>query len=93
MVQLTRAHNELFRRRPDEIFSSMEELHKHCCEERETSKDCWQLPQDLWPHADGDTVSLTLDGEGGVGLNDWSTRPAARQFRQCSAKRDDDSTG
>ena len=72
MVQLTRAHNELFRRGPDETFSSMDELYRHCCEERETSKDCWQLPQELWPHADGGSVCLTLDGEGGVGLNDWS---------------------
>ena len=72
MVELTRAHKELFRRNVDEIFSSMDELHRHCCLERETSKDCWQLPQDLRPHADGERLSLTLDGEGGVGLNDWS---------------------
>ena len=64
MVELTRAHKELFRRNVDEIFSSMDELHRHCCLERETSKDCWQLPQDLRPHADGERLSLTLDGEG-----------------------------
>ena len=72
MVELKRAHDELFRRTADEIFSSVEELHQHCCKERDTSKDCWQLPQDLSPHFAHNAMCLSIDGESDVGLNDWS---------------------
>jgi hypothetical protein len=72
MVELKRAHDELFRRTADETFSSVEELHEHCCQERDASKDCWQLPQDLNPHFEQDAMCVSIEGEGDVGLNDWS---------------------
>ena len=37
MVNLTRANRELFRRSPDETFSSLKELHDHCRQERHYS--------------------------------------------------------
>ncbi len=49
MVNLTRANRELFRRTPDETFSSLKELHDHCRQERHYSSDHWQRPQLLLP--------------------------------------------
>ena len=72
MVELKRAHDELLRRTADENFSSVDELYEHCCLERDGSKDCWQLPQDLSPHFEQDAMCLAIEGEGNVGLNDWS---------------------
>ena len=47
MVQLTRASQELYRRSPDECFSTIEELWQHTRQEREFSQDRWHLPQVL----------------------------------------------
>jgi hypothetical protein len=70
--QLKRAHNALFRRSADEQFSSMHDLHEHCRQEKQFSSDVWQMPQSLRPHLAGDSVSLTVDGQDDVRLNDWS---------------------
>lgn len=70
--QLKRAHNELFRRSADEQFSSMHDLHEHCRQEKQFSADVWQMPQSLRPHLAGDSVSLTVDDQDDVRLNDWS---------------------
>ncbi len=72
MVELKRAHDELFRRTADECFDTFDDLYEHCCMERDASRDCWQLPQKLEPHVSGNTIQLTVEGEGDVGLNDWS---------------------
>jgi len=69
---LTRAHQELFRRGPDEIFPSLLALYDFCQGEKERSQDHWRPPSSLLPHANG---SLRLDlGEGQepYWLNDWS---------------------
>lgn len=72
MVELKRAHDELFRRAADECFDTFDDLYQHCCRERDASRDCWQLPQKLEPHVSGNSLQLTVDGEGDVSLNDWS---------------------
>ena len=43
MSTLTKAHDELFRRRPDECFSSVESLIQHCRSEHRDSQDRWYL--------------------------------------------------
>jgi hypothetical protein len=65
------AHNELFRRGPDEVFGSMQELWDHCHGEKNQSHDRWCPPQDLRPRPDGERLVLTLGGDG-ASLNDWS---------------------
>ncbi len=47
MSTLTQAHDELFRRRPDECFSSVESLIRHCRNEHRESQDRWHLPARL----------------------------------------------
>ena len=68
MTNLTRASNELFRRRPDERFSSLTDLTRHCQQTREASVDRWELPQDLAPSSD---LTLML-GEGEFSMTNWS---------------------
>lgn len=69
MATLTKANQELFRRTPDECFSSFDSLYQHCLEEREKSLDQWVRPQEMM---------LTHDLTVGIGdnpdlrLNDWS---------------------
>jgi hypothetical protein len=72
MVNLTRAHHELFRRAPDEQFKTLDELWEHCRDEQQFSTERWQLPQKLAPRADGDTVILTTADDEPCRLNDWS---------------------
>ena len=72
MATLMKAHEQLFRRGPDECFPTLEALLGHCQSERERSTDRWRPPSSLAPVANG---SLRLDlGEGTAPyvLNDWS---------------------
>ena len=71
MVQLNRAHNELFRRSPDECFASLQELSDFCHNEQRASNDCWQTPRILQPYSSGGLVTVTADDEQ-LQLNDWS---------------------
>ncbi len=72
MANLLTAHNELFRRTPDECFDSLDTLYRHCREVRRESIDRWQRPQTLLPHfADGE-LTLTLEDAPESRLNDWS---------------------
>lgn len=69
------AHNELFRRGPDEIFGSLVDLWEHCHREKSQSQDRWCPPQSLQPRPEGGRLVLSLDGVAGDGaslLNDWS---------------------
>ena len=59
MANLTRAHDELFQRSPDERFSSLPELWEHCQQEKQFSNDCWHLPRALEPRAVDGTVTVT----------------------------------
>lgn len=72
MVELTRASRELFRRAPDESFSSVNELWRHCQQVKQGSSECWELPQALEPDTRGDEVSVLVDSDQPIRLNDWS---------------------
>ena len=72
MTTLTRASRELYRRGPDEAFSTLPDLHDHCRQEKQHSSDVWQLPQTLQPQvADGQLILSLENGETTL-LNDWS---------------------
>jgi hypothetical protein len=66
------AHNELFRRGPDEIFGSLQELWEHCQREKEQSHDRWNPPHELRPQPQDERLVLTLGGDGAALMNDWS---------------------
>src|SRR5262245_26930650 len=72
MANLTRAHQELFRRGPDECFSSLSALFEHCVRERENSTDRWCAPELLVPEPLGGRLVLALGHDGAFELNDWS---------------------
>ncbi len=69
MATLTKAHNELFRRSPDESYDSFDELYEHCSKQRLQSEDLWERPQDLT--LTHDMTFCTGDGNE-LHLNDWS---------------------
>ena len=70
--RLGRAHEELFRRSPDERFSSLTELHEHCRQEKQFSTDTWQLPQTLRPRLINGELSIALESDADGLFNDWS---------------------
>ena len=72
MSTLTKAHDELFRRRPDECFSSVESLIQHCRNEHRESQDRWHLPARLQPTVVGGELSFSAGDDGEFILNDWS---------------------
>ena len=69
MVNLKRAHHELFRRAPDECFPSLEALSEHCLRQQQQATERWHLPQDVLPTSD---MTLAVAGDGEFDLNDWS---------------------
>ncbi|MHC4880786.1 MAG: DUF932 domain-containing protein [Planctomycetota bacterium] len=71
MVQLNRAHNELFRRSPDERFASLQELSDFCHSEKRASGDCWQMPRAMQPRSSAGLITVTAD-DTELQLNDWS---------------------
>ena len=64
MQNLTRAHDELFRRTPDECFESIQTLWVHCHGGKQRSTDRWVSPTQLRPQADGHRLLMDL-GVGG----------------------------
>ncbi|MBX3180315.1 MAG: DUF932 domain-containing protein [Candidatus Hydrogenedentes bacterium] len=72
MAHLTRAHNELFRRSPDEQYANLEALTRHCNEQRERSEEKWNAPSAIRPELDEGTLTLRLGEDGVYRLNDWS---------------------
>ena len=72
MTNLTKAHEELYRRAPDETFGSMHELWEHCYRLRERSQDRWHAPGALSTKAAGTALGLTLGSDGAFSMNDWS---------------------
>ena len=72
MAHLTRAHEELFRRTPDEHFSSLAALSTHCRQLRDQSTDRWELPQALQPASTPNYLELGLGDDGAFLMNDWS---------------------
>ena len=77
MSNLTRAHNELFSRTPDQTFETLPDLIRHCQEQKSASTDRWHLPELVRPQAaDVGHLELNLGNDGNFCLNDWS-------FSQC----------
>ena len=73
MTVLKRAHQELFRRGPDECFDSLQALAKRCLEQKEQSTDRWLAPRELKPQAArSDLLAVQLNGSGEFQMNDWS---------------------
>lgn len=72
MAHLTRAHNELFRRSPDEQYPTLEALVRHCNDQRQWSQEKWNPPSDIRPELDEGTLTLRLGDDGVYRLNDWS---------------------
>lgn len=71
MPNLRDAHDELFRRSPDECFASLPALMQHCQSQKEASLDRWHLPQVLTPQANG-RLTLQANSDGPFHMNDWS---------------------
>jgi hypothetical protein len=73
MSNLTRAHFELFRRSPDECFSSLRDLGEHCRAQKEQSFDRWHLPQAIRPRPLAhDRLLLEAGADGAFAMNAWS---------------------
>ncbi|HEY7326613.1 MAG TPA: hypothetical protein VH592_03165 [Gemmataceae bacterium] len=73
MSNLTKAHFELFRRTPDEYFSSLRELGEHCRAQKDQSCDRWHLPQAIRPRLSPvDRLLLEAGSDGAFSLNAWS---------------------
>jgi len=72
VTNLTKAHDELFRRSPDETFPTMQALWEHCYRLREQSQDRWHAPNALSAKADHGALVLTLGSDGAFSMNDWS---------------------
>lgn len=72
MTNLTRAHDELYRRSPDQHYPSLDALWRHCLEQKEQSVDQWHPPALMVPEVENGGLSLKLDQDGSYRLNDWS---------------------
>ena len=73
MQNLTRASTELFRRTPDETFTSLAALADHCRDQREGSAEHWEPPNRLWPKALDTSQLLLAQGEDRMlRMTDWS---------------------
>lgn len=82
MATLTRAHQELFRRTPDECFPSFDSLYKKCADDHIASDDLWSRPQDVEISHD---LTLCVDGSSAFNLTDWSF---SQLCRMASVSRD-----
>ena len=70
---LKRAHNELFRRGPDETFSSLGSLLDHCSKRQRNTRDLWRPPGTLLPQpAEGNRLVVGAGNDGAFAMNDWS---------------------
>ncbi len=69
MATLRRAHEELFRRTPDECFDSLDSLYQKCNQDREQSEDLWIRPDDVALTQD---MTVGLEELSEFKLNDWS---------------------
>ncbi|QDU42883.1 hypothetical protein Mal52_13520 [Symmachiella dynata] len=72
MTNLTKAHQELFRRTPDETFATLSDLRTHCRSLRDSSRELWQQPQSLEPTTSEGVIQVTLEDGSRNRLNDWS---------------------
>ena len=71
MQNLTHAHNELFRRHPDERFASLTDLWQHCQDMKQWSTIKWVPPAEFSVEDSTDGLSLQVQGQP-MSLTDWS---------------------
>lgn len=64
MAHLTRAHNELYRRSPDEQYPTLEALMRHCEGQKRWSEEKWNPPSGIRPEVAGDALNLRLGEDG-----------------------------
>ncbi len=70
MATLTQAHDELFKRMPDECFDSFETLCDHCDAQKANSRGLWEPWENLTLSHD---LTICGGGDGAeLALNDWS---------------------
>ena len=69
MANLKTAHQELFRRTPDEAFATLSALHDHCRHEQMTASDIWERPDKLVITHD---LTIAVGDHPDHRLNDWS---------------------
>lgn len=73
MTNLTRAHDELFRRSPDERFSSISELWQHCYDMKQWSSERWIPPLELVIQPTVREIQATFQNEK-LNFTEWSFR-------------------
>lgn len=78
MATLSRAHQELFRRKPDECYESFDTLYAKCRRDREESEDLWVRPDEI---DITERMSLQLEELSEFELNDWSFSQLCRMAR------------
>ena len=71
MTHLTKAHEQLFRRAPDERFSSLSKLWEHCHQEKQDSLTRWYAPVDIKAEPDNGRLTLLANDEP-FEMTDWS---------------------
>lgn len=78
MTNLTHASRELFNRREDERFSSIQDLWQFCQKRKERSIEHWVRPQQLRPDCSSGDLRLVVGDDGAFELNDWSFAQVCR---------------
>jgi len=73
MQNLTRAHNELFKRSPDERFSSISELWQHCYDMKQWSTERWVPPAELAIKPTTSEIQAVVQDEA-LNFTEWSFR-------------------
>ena len=71
-MNLTKAHNELFRRTPDEAFPTLQSLWEHCHQQKMQSTDLWIAPREVSARVSEDILTMTLGTDGAFSMNEWS---------------------
>lgn len=82
MQNLTHAHDELFRRHPDERFASLEDLWEHCNGLKRWSTVKWVPPAEFAIEPADEDVGLQLQGQHAK-LTDWSFTQLCSLTRVC----------
>ncbi len=72
MAILTKASRQLFARTPDESVPDLGTLLDRCWDQKNRSRDRWQLPQTLAPVPLEGGVGLEVEGGERYALTDWS---------------------
>lgn len=73
MRNLTAASHELFKRTPDETFSSVAALSSHCQTQKENSSVLWHSASEFSTKSlDSQTLVLAKDEDLSLPMNDWS---------------------